>query len=268
MNPAIGHSTGWFSAKVSVDLEFHSAALARSGASAVEIVEGPEERLRAFEVGTLPAKLRYASIHLGDFRETSPEVLEQRVGRIHQIVERLGLQGASLHPDLASNEALAKLTEAGVTFGIENMDREKRFGKTVRDMLSLPSQAPFVVDLQHAYENLHDDPQAFKSLIQELCSSGREVLHLHVSGEHSSSPALNHMPLHLATNGREVFALLRELVDHLQFIPPTILEGDYLFDREYLAGPISDKKRDTLIDLAAKRMTDEIDWIKAEILNW
>ena len=268
MNITIGPSTGWLSAKVSPILEFHSAALASAGATAVEIVEGNEARLQAFEQGTLPNFLRYRSMHLGDYRETALDILEQKITRVDEIIERLGLNSTSLHPDLASPAALAKFLDRAIPYGIENMDRDKTFGKKVADLLSLQSDAPFVVDLQHAYENIVDDHGTFNHLVRDLCTSGRPVQHLHLSGEHNSDRGLNHMPLHLATNGTEILALLRELVDYLQVLPPIILEGDYLYDRRYPTDRISDSERDSLIDLAARRMRDEIDWVKERVLNW
>lgn len=241
----VGPSTGWLSAKFTPALGPHNALLAETPATAAEMVCGRDERQRAMLVGDFDPELVFRSLHLGSFNGFEVKLTEHQrrlIDDLADIWRRHGVQGAAAHPDQMPPHMYEVLKQAGITVGIENMDRNKFVGRTVEqvDILIATHRTPAVLDLQHAFELSVDSGIPYDEVIQRLVKSMDSqggITHLHVSGEltEGGEQILPHALLTMATNREAILNALNIVLTSREGPFPIILEGDPLPEFSFLS---------------------------------
>lgn len=234
--------------------------------NAVELAVVDSDRRSAI-LASPPLAFPYVSLHL--FKLTHfPEVGELTIAQRDELLEYFRIcqqhhvQAVPVHPDIAPEHARKLLREYRVPVAIENMDRLKTTGRTAEELSAIAggSEPRYVLDLQHAYEHAHDheeDPVAFlQSLLRVM---GNRLAHLHVSGEivADGNQVVQHAQLHVATNRHVIMRMLIELLDHLDYPLPIILEGDYLLSLPVGYTPGSEEEREVIVAHAVEEMRRE-----------
>jgi hypothetical protein len=267
----IGPSTGWLSAKITPKLSIHRDILQASKASAAEMVWHDSSRREAMLRGeSLAHDLDYCSLHLGSFRDfTLPLRLDQKetLQAIASIVNKHTIATATIHPDTTPPHIINDLIRQNIRLGIENMDRDCAFGRTVSDVASMMQRwkVTGVIDLQHAFEVAQISGISCRQLVTQFASmmlSSGGMSHLHVSGEIQVNGTISsrHAPLTKATNKQEILEALEAVLLISQRQIPIILEGDPLLcypllDQQH---PLSDEEIIHRTDSAIAAMSCEM----------
>ena len=274
----IGPSTGWLSAKLGSSLEGHSRILTQANVTAAEMVCHSKQRMEDMLQGRLPPTLQYVSLHLSGFQNFLPgaretdNTLEQTLTDVQEVVSRHHIQGAPAHPDIIPSHIYPMLRERSIPVCIENMDRDKQYGKTVEELQTLGTnhELPYILDVQHAYENSRDAGGNGFDLSEQFADmmiQGNGIKHLHVSGEFTNQgkQLLLHAQLHIATNRREIIHAVRSVLQRTQQPLPIILEGEYLLDIPYDYQPRDASEQLELEARCAQDICQEIQCLLNEI---
>ena len=130
--------------------------------------------------------------------------------RLRGLHLRLGLDSVVFHPDVVEDWRLIR--ESGLPVSVENMDRNKSFGKTAHEVAAIVENNDFrlVLDVNHAYTN---DPSL------ELAAEFRRLLGNRISHVHLSGFQSLHEPLFRTDQPEIVRAVPPEV--------PIILEGAF-----------------------------------------
>lgn len=269
----IGPSTGWLSAKLGASLKVQSRILAAAKVTAAEMVCHNRERMEAMLRGTLAVPLQYVSLHLPGFQNfpLDAEDSQQAIIDLRTVTNRHHIQGAPVHPDVTPPHVYGLLQAYGIPVCIENMDRQKSCGKSKSELeiLGNTHELPYVLDVQHAYEISKDTSGSGITLSTELTNMmlKREIRHLHVSGEitQQGKQLINHAQVHMATNRREIIALIWAVLERAEEPPPIILEGEYLLDVPYDYQARDKAEQEEIEEKCANDMRREIECILNEV---
>ncbi len=276
--PPIGHSNGWLCAKLSPSLSTQSVVLEATKTSAIELVCGGSDRMHSLhsETLTINRDLQSLSIHLPDFHELSnydKNSLNVSGALWRDLALKHSAKRGVIHADVVTEEIVQWLKYYQVPVSLENMDRDKRSGKYPIEVIDLCKKlrVPLALDLQHAFENSVDlygidGATEIAKQLATMAYNSVGISHLHVSGEIMKDGVVisNHSSLLESTNRKhiiEAIAAVREACNG--YLPPIILEGDYLSGIE--EGIKVGEELEVVTQLAISNMKSETDLLKFEL---
>lgn len=276
--PPIGHSNGWLCAKLSPSLSIQSVVLDATKNSAIELVCGGGDRMYSLLNETLSAKgdLQSLSIHLPDFHELAnldKESLNASGEFWRNLASKHSAKRGVIHADIVTEEIIQWLKSYQVPVSIENMDRAKKSGKYPIEVIDLCKKlrVPLALDLQHEYENSVDlyGIDGATEIAKQLATMAYNTVgisHLHVSGEIMREGVVlsNHSSLTESTNRKHIIEAIVVVRNACHgYLPPIILEGDYLSGIN--EGIKLGEELEVVTKLAINNMKAESDLLKSEL---
>jgi hypothetical protein len=204
-------------------LELYSNA----GANAVEICLAERKDVENFAhkgledcLGML-SRFKYVSLHAPFKGSAYVHSFDETMDYLSDICSKTKIGGIVLHPtemaEFKPAEArdFSRLERYNLPFLIENMDKNKEFGKDAKYFERLMRQCSFgfVLDIFHAYEN---DPSMRRAQEMLAVMEGR-IAEIHMSGVQDR---LRHRPAYSSDNSRQI----SEFLEKCPFVP-IISEG-------------------------------------------
>lgn len=219
----IGPSTGWLYAKGIYSLSEQEKILRESGANAFELCPASEVKRHESLNKNKFGQFDYRSFHLPDY--DASRSLEEQVAIAKNIFFDHKINNALIHPLLIPKEYYERLTLEGISLAIENMDRDKTSGYSLKELEDLIENynLNFVLDVQHAYE--HDVDEKYSLNLFELTK--HKIVHLHISGELGDN---RHVLVCKANNKAKLVDFIGKVLSEVNV--PLILEGEYQTSKE------------------------------------
>lgn len=131
----------------------------------------------------------YISLHASSLVSKNDECSREILKKLRKIKEKFNLKNIVFHPDVIEDwEVFNDFQDLPIS--IENMDNEKKFGKTVEDIAYILEKYNFklTLDLQHCFIN--DKTMALAKDFHKTL--GNRVVEYHLSGYKKGEP---HYPL-------------------------------------------------------------------------
>ena len=184
----IGFSTNCFPKSLKEDPEDLLGKLLALDTNAIELHLPDDLRLISKHKDLL-RNFEFRSVHLpSDIEYKNNRIIQAILNEVDAIHDLdINIHAAVVHPDIVNPEKINQFTDRSVTFCFENMDIDKKTGRSVYELLGLFScveKLPSIVlDLNHLWTCLNSlilKPMPLDEVVQEFAEYF-DISHIHVS---------------------------------------------------------------------------------------